>query len=529
MLALATFVLEALTLKSLATFVLEALTLKFKQVVETSIFKVRQMLQVFTLYHTNNLKLATTSTGIDVTGTVTADGLTVSTSGTNAEAYFDNGAQSYRLLNRSSDNAFSIFDDSSSAFRLTTASNGDISFYEDTGTTAKLFWDASAESLGINTTSPTSKMTVKATGSSFADASLVLENYNTTDRTYLAHTGGKFYLSNDGSTTHMLVDASGNVGIAHTDFTNYSGKLIVADGSVGGSSFIDIHNNNNNQFVKIGINNNTALIAYDNADEIAFGQMADASGTSLATEHMRLDASGNVGIGRTNPSSYVTDATSLYVKGQIRVDGISNTAALPALTLNDTNSGIFAPVANTIAISTGAAERMRIDASGNLLVGTTLTNPTTGSDEGVALGATGIMLASNANDAALVVNRVSSNGDVVIYKRQGVQVGSVSVSGTNATFNTSSDQRLKDNIVDAPSASDDIDAIQVRSFDWKADGSHQKYGMVAQELQGVAPEAVTGDADSDDMMGVDYSKLVPMMLKEIQSLRARVAQLEGEN
>jgi hypothetical protein len=52
--------------------------------------------------------------------------------------------------------------------------------------------------------------------------------------------------------------------------------------------------------------------------------------------------------------------------------------------------------------------------------------------------------------------------------------------------------------------------------------------MVAQELQSVAPEAVTGDADLDDMMGVDYSKLVPMMLKEIQSLRARVAQLEGE-
>jgi hypothetical protein len=68
----------------------------------------------------------------------------------------------------------------------------------------------------------------------------------------------------------------------------------------------------------------------------------------------------------------------------------------------------------------------------------------------------------------------------------------------------------------------------VRSFDWKADGSHQKYGMVAQELQSVAPEAVTGDANSDDMMGVDYSKLVPMLVKEIQSLRARVAQLEGE-
>jgi hypothetical protein len=74
-----------------------------------------------------------------------------------------------------------------------------------------------------------------------------------------------------------------------------------------------------------------------------------------------------------------------------------------------------------------------------------------------------------------------------------------------------------------------IDAIKVRQYDWKADGSHQDYGMVAQELMTVAPEAVSVPEDPEKMMGVDYSKLVPMMLKEIQSLRARVAQLEGAN
>ena len=128
-----------------------------------------------------------------------------------------------------------------------------------------------------------------------------------------------------------------------------------------------------------------------------------------------------------------------------------------------------------------------------------------------------------------MLNRQSTDGILQVFASRGVQVGSVSVTTTATTYNTSSDQRLKENIVDASSASDDIDAIQVRSFDWKVDGSHQKYGMVAQELQSVAPEAVTGDADSEDMMGVDYSKLVPMLVKEIQTLRARVAQLEGEN
>ena len=105
-------------------------------------------------------------------------------------------------------------------------------------------------------------------------------------------------------------------------------------------------------------------------------------------------------------------------------------------------------------------------------------------------------------------------------------VGSITSTTSATAYNTSSDERLKDNIVDAPTASEDIDAIQVRSFDWKVDGEHQKYGMVAQELLEVAPDAVKQGDTPDDMMGVDYSKLVPMLIKEIQSLRQRVAQLE---
>jgi len=68
----------------------------------------------------------------------------------------------------------------------------------------------------------------------------------------------------------------------------------------------------------------------------------------------------------------------------------------------------------------------------------------------------------------------------------------------------------------------------VRKFDWKADGQHQDYGMIAQELIEVAPEAVSAPEDPDEMMGVDYSKLVPMLIKEIQQLRSRVATLERE-
>jgi len=164
---------------------------------------------------------------------------------------------------------------------------------------------------------------------------------------------------------------------------------------------------------------------------------------------------------------------------------------------------------------------MQIDSSGNLLVGTTSLTAIDGTPTttGIGLRSTGSQLHS-----------VNNGGNAFEFRINGTAgtVGSISCSGSTTTYNTSSDQRLKDNIVDAPSASDDIDAIQVRSFDWKADGSHQKYGMVAQELVTVAPEAVSAPEDPEEMMGVDYSKLVPMMLKEIQSLRARVAQLESK-
>jgi hypothetical protein len=125
-------------------------------------------------------------------------------------------------------------------------------------------------------------------------------------------------------------------------------------------------------------------------------------------------------------------------------------------------------------------------------------------------------------------NGTSSGNGYLNFCYNGGVIGSITQDGTTAVlYNTTSDQRLKENVQDADPASNLIDAIQVRQFDWKSDGSHQRYGMVAQELAQVAPEAVHQPADPEEMMAVDYSKLVPMLIKEIQSLRARVAALEA--
>ena len=167
----------------------------------------------------------------------------------------------------------------------------------------------------------------------------------------------------------------------------------------------------------------------------------------------------------------------------------------------------------------------------NLLIGNTVVNPASGFSAiaGFGYAASGqVQIAATSNLATLVLGQnQGTNGSIVDFRKQGTIVGTISVTGSATAYNTSSDQRLKQNIQDADDAGSSIDAIQVRKFDWIDSGDHQPYGMVAQELQTVAPEAVSAPEDPDEMMGVDYSKLVPMLVKEIQTLRNRVAQLEN--
>jgi hypothetical protein len=193
-----------------------------------------------------------------------------------------------------------------------------------------------------------------------------------------------------------------------------------------------------------------------------------------------------------------------------------------SLQLNGNDFTIENREAGYVAISTSLTERMRIDSSGNLLVGTT-------NDAGT--NAEGFLFYAGSGASRFYIGHVNgtANGtQYTVFNYNSTKIGDITQSGTTAVlYNTTSDERLKENITDANDAGDKIDAIKVRQYDWKADGSHQDYGMIAQELQLVAPEAVSGDADSEEMMGVDYSKLVPMLIKEIQSLRNRVAQLEA--
>ena len=101
------------------------------------------------------------------------------------------------------------------------------------------------------------------------------------------------------------------------------------------------------------------------------------------------------------------------------------------------HAGAWVPLTSGLGIDDNATSTaLTLDASGNLLVNTTSTNPTTGTSEGIALQAGGIILASNSSDAAIALNRVSTDGDISIFKKNGSVVGSVGTKSDDLYIGT---------------------------------------------------------------------------------------------
>jgi len=377
------------------------------------------------------------------------------------------------------------------------------------------------------------------------------------------------------NTERMRIDSSGNVGIGVTPSTfllpnGSTGALQLQSGGLlsaySGNTYLS-QNWYYNAGEKYIANGSASRYAQTGAEHVwsSAGNNTSGAGAGISwQERMRIDASGRVGIGGVPNTNWRNDLASqevlmLGTEATLFADGGITTELFNNAYINNSDTvfnistrgasryqqyqgahkwwtAASASAGSNINTELGITPKMTLDVSGNLLVGTTT------SGDGVNYGVDGIttikgeygaMIKSTGGSGyeALSLWNTATSGTIyqAIFRdgASGAARGTITTNGSATAYNTTSDQRLKENIADADDAGSKIDAIQVRKFDWKADGSHQDYGMVAQELLEVAPEAVSAPEDPEEMMGVDYSKLVPMMLKEIQSLRARIAALES--
>ena len=386
------------------------------------------------------------------------------------------------------------------------------------------------------------------------------------------------------NTERMRIDSSGNVGIG-TSSPGQKVAIAVDDSNTAignGITNLELSNINgtNGTYSRILFNDNpggagACTLGVKLTDTTNnYGQFEFLTrGSSGASTRMVIDPNGNVGIGTSSPSSklsiYSSDTTvysASSVGGQdsgstLKIQNISNQAnCFASIDFNTNNNRVINRIVSSHGNSTvdgflsfitegggTPAERMRIDGNGRVYIGTT--SQITGTHNHT-LG-----VSQSSNDTPITTETNSTNARYAIdFFNPNGRVGYIMTTGSSTSFNTSSDYRLKENVSYDFDATTRLKQLRPARFNFIADADTTVDGFLAHEVSSVVPEAISGEKDAVEVwkegeelpegvsvgdnkldengntipeyQGIDQSKLVPLLVKTIQELEARITALE---
>ena len=446
------------------------------------------------------------------------------------------------------------------------ARNQGIIQYHHNGDYMRFFTSASermrlnSNGLGIGTSSPRAKLDL---GSGSGDSStisttpsdyqLILEAPQGTgdygrNIGWSVGTNGVFASINAVDTgssdkTGLAFITGDNSGVAEAVRISHDGKIGIGTSSPSATLHVDA---SGGASVQISRTSQGAL--YLESDGTNGNIRSTSSSGSLAfqtngnNERMRILSNGKVGIGETAPlgnlhvksaDSGVTSpdagANELIVEGSTDTGMSFLSTDTATIRFNDANGAGDASYQyrhddRSTRIESAGSERMRIDSSGNLLVGTT---------SQVFAGKMNLAYSRTSHDGFGINCDSTSIGIAIKFKNPNGAVGQISTSGSATTYSTSSDYRLKENVNYNFDATTRLKNLKPARFNFIADADTTVDGFIAHEVSSIVPEAITGTKDAVDedgnpeYQGIDQSKLVPLLVKTIQELEARITALES--
>jgi hypothetical protein len=365
--------------------------------------------------------------------------------------------------------------------------------------TNTLFVDASTNRVGIGTSSPGAKLDVSTTSGLIA-------------RFTNGSSGGT------PNTTHgELIVESGqaNMGVQLLGTNTSNQRILFGDVASGGAGQIEYNHASDNMVLHTGTTERMRITSTGNV----------GIGTSSPNNRLHVNS------GATNVAAIFESSSS---EGKIRVVNGTDNAYISASsggahfgTSSNNNFNLIVDSSGNVGIGKSDPTR-ELDVAGTIRAGVLSSGNLTVApgSSGAFITDNGLIVGSIEDGASLNIRREGTDGNLAQFFNDTSLVGTISVSGASTSYNTSSDYRLKEDLKPIPNPSDRVLALNPVNFAWKATGSRVD-GFLAHEAQEVVPEAVTGEKDGEDMQAIDQSKLVPLLTAALQDALKRIQALEG--